>query len=143
MQNNPKIRINEFFFDNSWKHLANYQSGTNYCEIDYNNRDKIHFNSSPTPFDDLPSEFGEILTSADNRMHQGKFRYGPIKRQKLDTYDTAKECIRRIERYIEGGRENLELIVDAFNMCSTEFYKGKKLGKTVVSIDDGEHAKEI
>lgn len=131
------IRINEFFMDNAWKWKCNLP------EIDYDKRDKLAPKSQISEFDDLPEEFNEILKAADNRMHQGKFRYGPIKRQNLSNYDTVKECIRRMQRYIDGDRQNLELVVDAFNMCRIEFYKGKLAGKTIQSVDDGEHAQEI
>lgn len=135
------IRINEFFCDNLWRNLTNYTQGTNYQEIEYRDRDKLPYNSQSSIYDELPVEFDEILKAADLRMHQGKFRYGNIKRQNLVNYDTVKECIKRIGKYQTDG--NLEHIVDAFNMLRIEFYKGKISGKQLIPIDDGEHAKEI
>jgi hypothetical protein len=92
---------------------------------------------------EYPPEFAECDKLAHNRMIMGSFRYGLIGRQNLDCYDTANECIRRVQRYIDGGKVNLELIVDALNMCKIEFYKGRKEGKQVISIDDGVHATSI
>ena len=132
-----KIRLNEFHCDNLWKWKCGLE------ELNYNKRDKLVYKSQDSPYDDLPKEFDEILSAANNRMHQGKFRYGPIKRQNLNNYDTVKECIRRLQRYIDGDRQNLELIVDALNMCRIEYYKGKLSGKSIISIDDEEHAEEI
>lgn len=132
-----KIRLNEFFCDNLWR----WKCGLS--EKDYNKRDKLTPGSVTSIKEDLPDEFEEILQAANVRMDMGRFRYGPIKRQSLENYDVAKECIKRIQRYIDGNRENLEHLVDAFNMCRIEFYKGKKAGKKIISIDDGEHAEEI
>lgn len=132
-----KIRLNEFFCDNLWRWKCGLP------EIDYNKRDKLKFGSQKDTFDNLPDEFTEIIRYADNRMHQGKFRYGKIKRQNLGNYDTAIECIKRIQKYILEGRNNLEYIVDALNMCRIEYYKGRLLGEQIIPIDDGEHAEEI
>lgn len=131
------IRINEIFYDNLWRDLTNYMQGTNYPQIE----DKLPFGSQGSVYDDLPEEFNEILKAADMRMHQGKFRYGKIKRQNLSNYDTVEECKRRLDRYLKDN--NLEHLVDAFNMIRIEFYKGKLQGKEIIPIDDGEHAKEI
>lgn len=131
------IRLNEFFMENAWRWKCGLP------EVDYNKRDKVPAKSQDSVYDNLPKEFTEIIELADNRMHQGKFRYGPIQRQNLKNFDTANECIKRIQRYINGGKENLELIVDALNMCRIEFYKGKLEGKKVICIDDGEHAEEV
>lgn len=136
------IRLNEFFCDNLWRRHANYSSGTNYPEIEYRDRDKLPYGSQKFMEENLPEEFDEILKYADNRMLQGKFRYGPIQRQNLDNYDVAQECINRMQRYINDGRVNLEYIVDTLNMCRIEYYKGRKAGKKMIPIDDGIHAIE-
>jgi hypothetical protein len=86
-----------------------------------------------------PEEFKEIHQLAHNRMIMGAFRYGDINRQDLDNYDVAPNIIIRTQRYIDDG--NLEHLVDAYNMVRIEYFKARRAGKQLISIDDGEHAK--
>lgn len=88
---------------------------------------------------EYPSEFAECDQLAHNRMIMGSFRYGLVNRQELQKYNPAKECIKRIEKYLIDG--NLEHIVDACNMTKLAYLRGKKfLNQTLISIDDGDHA---
>ena len=77
---------------------------------------------------------------ADNRMHQGMFRYGPILKQPLNKYDAVEEIYKRTDIYKET--KNLEYLVDLFNMVRIEYYKAKKRGQKLTMIDDGHHAEE-
>ena len=86
-------------------------------------------------------EFKELHQLAHNRMIMGRFRYGDIHRQNLDNYDTVKEAHRRLDLY--SNTHNLEHLVDVYNMVKIEYFKGKKAGKKLQSIDDGVHAEEI
>jgi len=74
-----------------------------------------------------------------NRMVMGAFRYGLLARHALDTYDLPREAFKRIEKYCYT--QNLEYLVDAANMCMLEYTKASRQGKTLTSIDDGEHAR--
>lgn len=102
----------------------------------------------------------EIVTLADNRMKMGDYRYGFIIRQDLDKYDTIKEFHNRST--IAYKTENLEYVVDAYNMMRIQYYKSKEWldfhrlflsfiqllveayekDWDLISIDDGIHAKE-
>ena len=85
------------------------------------------------------SEFEQLMR---NRLIMGAFRYETFTdKGKSFSYDTAKEAIKRVQRYIADG--NTEHLVDAANMCLLEFKFGKHPKKHFSSIDDGEHAKLI
>ena len=77
-----------------------------------------------------------------NRLVMGSFRYQRFeeKRKGKWEYDTAREAIKRIERYIEDG--NTEHLVDGANMCLLEFEFGNHPKKHFESVDDGEHAEK-
>jgi len=98
-----------------------------------------------------------IITLADQRMMMGDYRYGRITRQNLDNYDVISEFWRR--RKIAVDTENLEYIVDMYNMVRIQSHKDKKIPKyfemfkkdyrravrenwQLISIDDGIHAVE-
>jgi hypothetical protein len=102
-----------------------------------------------------------LVTLADNRMMMGDYRYGVITRQNLDNYDTEQEFFRRLK--VAKETQNLEYIVDAYNMLRIEYYKKKNINQIkdllkhrfyillekaikeewkLTSIDDGIHAIE-
>lgn len=88
---------------------------------------------------EYPDEFKECDQLAHNRMILGSFRYGLIKDQKFLKYNTPREGIKRIEKYLQDG--NLEHLVDALNMIKISFMVGKRFkGQKMNPIDDGEHA---
>ena len=76
-----------------------------------------------------------------NRMIMGAFRYGQIEFQDFTKFDLTKEAHKRINLYEQDG--NLEHLVDAGNMCMLAFIQGKRMGKSVNSIDDGLHSEVI
>lgn len=103
--------------------------------------------------------YEHLIQLADNRMMMGDCRYGSIVRQDLTKYDVVKEYYRR--ENIAYDTENLEYVLDAYNMYRIEAFKrnnsyvpelfDKLLILTtiavnrdwaLISIDDGIHAEE-
>lgn len=72
-----------------------------------------------------------------NRLLIGRFRYGALQSQKKGAYDCVGSAIRRLEQYQESG--NLELLVDAANLCMVEFVNGDHPLRHFDAEDDGEH----
>jgi len=126
------VRLNEFFVVNLWRWKCGLPEAASL--------DKLPPASIKNVFEDLTlfPEYREIVDLANNRFFQGQFRYGRHSLEIFLRYDTVKETYNRMRRYEKDG--NLEHLVDALNMIRIEYYKGKKSGKKMFSIDDGKHA---
>lgn len=118
-----KIRLNEQFFEDSWRNLTNYTQGTSYEEKGYwRQRDVIKPNSVHSLETIKDTQIKHKFTNLmDNRMVQGFFRYGPKEKQngKYDYINGKGGVLARIQRYIET--HNLECLVDAANLLRLEF----------------------
>lgn len=115
------------FLDESWHRLAG---------VAYRPKKALHIASL------RKSEWSvEFETYMRNRMVMGAFRYGPIADQDFGMYDLPAEIHKRVCRY-ERTR-NLECLVDAANLCLIAFLHGQRIGETMQSEDDGEHAEVL
>lgn len=102
-----------------------------------------------------------FIKYADNRMIQGDYRYGFISSQNLNEYNLVTEFYRRL--YLAEESENLEYVVDSYNMIRLQYFKSKDLNQfwdlflgdlfptiqnsyeknwKLISIDDGQHAEK-
>lgn len=76
-----------------------------------------------------------------NRLVLGALRYGKIHAPGKKKYDRVSNIIERIKVYQETG--NLELLVDAANLCLLEFEESDHPNKHFEPVDDMYHTKEI
>jgi hypothetical protein len=76
-----------------------------------------------------------------NRLLMGAFRYRPIAEQNFEHYDIIGEMKKRINKYEQT--RNLEHLIDVGNFALLAFVNGRRHGEKIISIDDGEHTKEI
>lgn len=81
----------------------------------------------------------------ERRMREGllmgRFRYGAMGRRDRRNYDRVGSARKRLAEYLETG--NLELLVDAANLCMLEFEHGTHPRRHWGPVDDGEHVKIV
>jgi len=124
------------FFANAWK----WKCGLPEDDLPIMGKSKLgnHRSFEELQLSEYPKEFEEIHILANNRMIMGSFRYGYVNRQDLNSYNTANEAHKRINKYQLDN--NLEHLIDAYNMVRLEFLAARRKGLSIISIDDGEHA---
>lgn len=71
----------------------------------------------------------------------GRFRYGRLKRNRKNAYDSVGSAIKRLKLYQKTG--NAEYLVDAANLCKVEFVIPNHPDFHWESVDDGLHAEKI
>lgn len=71
-----------------------------------------------------------------NRMFLGGCRYGKLGAEGKPQWDRLSDIKRRLSLYEQTG--NLELLVDAANLCQCEFVEGDHPDRHFASDDDGE-----
>ena len=96
----------------------------------------------PIPGARLPDLFatewsGEFEQLMRNRLVMGALRYGRLGAPGKPQYDRIASIVRRLEKYRATG--NLEMLVDAANLCLCEFVEGDHPLKHFSALDDGEH----
>lgn len=72
-----------------------------------------------------------------NRLIVGSFRYASMTDPHRPQYKRTESAVKRLCEYRETG--NLELLVDAANLCLLEFVHGDHPLKHFNAKDDGEH----
>lgn len=118
-----------FFLKNLWRWKCGLP------EEDYNKADE------PVSLEQIEKEqwSPKFIELMKNRMIMGWFRYGSIRSQNGQKYKRVEEAIRRLQRYLEEGND--ELLVDVANFCMIEFEIGVNPNKHFNAVDDGEHCK--
>ena len=81
-------------------------------------------------------EFEQLMR---NRLIMGGIRYGFLGTKGKPQYDRIASIKKRLNQYRETG--NLELLVDAANLCVCEFVEGDHPNRHFHAHDDGEHTK--
>lgn len=113
------------------KNLWRWKSGVK--ELDYRDTSNRLFEINKLEVTEWSEEFEQLMK---NRLQQGAFRYGAFNTDKPQ-YDRISSIISRLKKYSKSG--NTELLVDAANLCLTEFVEGNHPKKHFKAIDDGEH----
>lgn len=72
-----------------------------------------------------------------NRMVQGYFRYGSMRKNKKGLLDCIGSMKKRLALYEKTGND--EILVDIANIAMVEFVNGSHPKKHFKSIDDGTH----
>lgn len=85
--------------------------------------------------------FSEWSPRFERRMREGllmgRFRYGRMQRTDRLNYDRTGSAQKRLAEYRKTG--NLEMLVDAANLCMLEFEHGTHPLRHWGPVDDGEH----
>jgi len=58
-----------------------------------------------------------------SRLVMGALRYGPLGDGNKPSYDRIAAAIKRLQKFV--GTQELDLLVDAANLCLVEFVEGK------------------
>lgn len=105
-------------------------------EIDYTKSERVDIEAL------RKSEWSDRLEELmRNRLVLGAMRYGKIHQPGKKKYDRTSNIIERIKAYSKTG--NLELLVDAANLCLLEFEESNHPNKHFEAVDDMYHTKEI
>lgn len=73
------------------------------------------------------------------RMFCGGLRYGRLGAPGKPQWDRVEDILRRVAMYRETG--NLELLVDAANLCQCEYVEGDHPLRHFEAADDGAHTR--
>lgn len=76
-----------------------------------------------------------------NRLAVGALRYGRIHAPGKPVYDRVSSILKRVQAYADTG--NLELLVDAANLCLLEFEEGRHPKRHFEAADDGDHVTTV
>lgn len=117
---------NRIFLDNLWRWKCGLP------ELD--EPIKAPMNLGELRLSEWSPEFEKLMR---NRMLMGAFRYGKLHEPSNKTHKRIESAIRRLNKYLETGND--ELLVDVANLCLCEFEVGKHPKKHFKSIDDGDH----
>lgn len=77
-----------------------------------------------------------FISLMENRMVQGYFRYGDVKKSK-GKFNNVSSIIHRAKMYKKSGND--EILVDIANIAMCEFINGIHPNKHFKSEDDGYH----
>ena len=75
-----------------------------------------------------------------NRLVMGGIRYGLLHSANKPQYDRIASVIKRVTEYKATG--NMELLVDAANLCLLEFEEGNHPNRHFKAKDDAEHVEK-
>lgn len=84
------------------------------------------------------SEFERLMR---NRLVMGALRYGRLRAPDKPKYNRVGSIEKRVRQYAETG--NLELLVDAANLCLIEYIEGEHPKRHFRAADDEEHVEVV